>query len=98
MLSPAGLLPTLPQRVTALSASPLPVALPGAVSAGGGCLTTAVAMGTASGGIEVAAVQQGALLPLQASISASLAAHPSAVKVSALAAARSAAAAVFAEL
>jgi hypothetical protein len=70
-----GLLHTLPQRVTAFSASPAPVPLPGAHGA-----VAPVAAATAAGTIEVLAVQQGALLPLQLGPSASLAAHPGPVQ------------------
>lgn len=52
------------------------MALPGASGA-----VTAVAVATAAGTIELAAVQQGALLPLHLSVSASLAAHPGPVQV-----------------
>ncbi|KAL4425017.1 hypothetical protein ABPG77_001795 [Micractinium sp. CCAP 211/92] len=65
-----GLLHTLPQRVTLFCACPLPVPLPGASGA-----VTAVAAATAAGTIEILAVQQGPLLPLHLSASASLAAH-----------------------
>jgi hypothetical protein len=74
-----GLLRTLPQRVTSFCACPVPVALPG--TAAGGTVTV-VAAGTAAGSIELAAVQQGALLPLHMGINTSLAAHPSPVLVS----------------
>ncbi|KAL4422261.1 hypothetical protein ABPG75_008458 [Micractinium tetrahymenae] len=70
-----GLLHMLPQRVTSFCACPLPVPLPGVAGA-----VTAVAAATAAGTIEIAAVQQGALLPLHLSISASLAAHPGPVQ------------------
>lgn len=80
-LSPApkpellGLLHTLPQRVTAFSASPAPVALPATPG-----VVAPVAAATASGTIELLAVQQGALLPLQLGPTASLAAHPGPVQ------------------
>jgi hypothetical protein len=73
-----GLLHTLPHRITTFSVCPAPVALPGAA---GGAAIAAVAAATAAGSIEIVVVQQGALLPLHLSISASLAAHSSAIQV-----------------
>ncbi|KAI3424707.1 hypothetical protein D9Q98_008096 [Chlorella vulgaris] len=72
-----GLLHTLPHRITTFSVCPAPVALPGTA---GGAAIAAVAAATAAGSIEIVAVQQGALLPLHLSISASLAAHSSAIQ------------------
>lgn len=73
---PAGLLHTLPQRVTAFSVCPLPVPLPGSAGA-----VAAVAAATAAGTVEVVTVQQGALLPLHLSVGASLAVHLAPVQV-----------------
>jgi hypothetical protein len=72
-----GQLHTLPGRLTAFAACPAPVTLPGAAGA-----VVALAAGTATGSLHVATVQQGALLPLHATLGASLAAHPAAVQAS----------------
>lgn len=73
---PAGLLHSLPQRVTSFCVGPAPVALPGAAGA-----VVPLAAATASGSLELAVVQQGGLLPLHLGLSASLAAHPGPVQV-----------------
>lgn len=69
-LTPAGLLHSLPQRATSFCAGAGPVPLPGTAGA-----VSPIAVATAAGTIELAAVQQGSLLPLHLSLSASLAAH-----------------------
>ena len=61
--------------MTAFSVGPVPVPLPGAAGA-----VVPIAAATAAGTIELAAVQQGALLPLHLAPSASLAAHPAPVQ------------------
>lgn len=75
-----GLLHMLPQRVTSFAVGPVPVPLPGATGA-----LVPVASATAAGTIEIAAVQQGPLLPLHLGVSASLAAHPAPIQVRLLA-------------
>lgn len=56
---------------------PVPVPLPGATGA-----VAPIAAATAAGSIQLATAQQGALLPLHLSVSASMAAHQSPVLVS----------------
>lgn len=61
--------------MTAFCVGPAPVALPGSAGA-----LVPLAAATAGGSLELAVVQQGALLPLHLCISVSLAAHPGPVQ------------------